>query len=457
MICSRRNLIPLLGMVLIMSAAAPARAGDELNVVVLGFRGPAKLAKNAQLMVSRIVRAEHSLIPKRSYTKARRSLRVRGGGEETYARVAKAIDADVVITATVTKKRRSATLLIDVRDGVTGKIAERVTITLPRKKLTRKVMARTADKINQVLEWLEPRKAASPAQEEDDEELEFGDEDDDETDDDEPGDDEPDDASDDDEESAPLASGSRAFAGSANLGIAMVGRDLRFTVQRSISAEMQPMSYQGAPVGSAHLNAELYPFLKKSRHMSRLGLAFVLERALRVNSRIVLDGVARDFDTTQSRWGVGARYRLPVGKHSLALAAGYDRLSHAINTNGLALDLPNVSYSYVDVGGGLAIVFGNGDWTLNGDARYLHVLSAGEIAEGSAYGGGTVAGVHVDGNMARKLDSGVIIRGGIEYLRMAFAFDGSGAMTDIDSDPDQDVGGAADVWFGAYVTAGVAL
>ncbi len=446
MVSSPRILAALLGMVFLMSAAVPARADTELNVVVLGFRGPAKLADRAQLMVSRIVRAEHTLIPKRLYTRARRSLRVRGGGEETYARVAAAIDADVVITAVVTRKRGRATLNIDIRDGVTGKVAESLSIPLPRAKLTRKVMARTSDELNQVLEWIEPR----PEQADDDEELDFASE--------ETADDEDDEGdSDADAEGAPVATRSRSYAGSANAGIAMVGRDLRFTVQRSISADMQPMTYQGTPVGSAYLDAELYPFIDKSRHIARLGFAFMLEKALRVNSRINLDGVARDFDTAQSRWGVGARYRVPVGKHSLALAAGYDRLSHSINTNGLALDLPNVSYSYLDLGAGLAIAFADGKWALNGDARYLHVLSAGEISQSSAYGGGTVAGVHVDANMARKLASGIIIRGGVEYLRMAFAFDGSGAMTDIDGEPDQDVGGAADVWFGAYLTAGVAF
>jgi len=43
----------------------------------------------------------------------------------------------------------------------------------------------------------------------------------------------------------------------------------------------------------------------------------------------------------------------------------------------------------------------------------------------------------------------------VRYLRMAFAFDGDGAMaTDRGGEPDQDVGGAADVYFGAYALAG---
>ncbi len=37
---------------------------------------------------------------------------------------------------------------------------------------------------------------------------------------------------------------------------------------------------------------------------------------------------------------------------------------------------------------------------------------------------------------------------------MAYDFDGSGMQTNRDAEPDQDVGGALDVFLGGYVTAG---
>ena len=105
-------------------------------------------------MVTQVVRAEHTIIPKRAYTRARRSLGARGSGEETYARIAAAIEADVVIAATVAKTRRRAMLTIEVRDGVTGKVAESLRIAIPRSKLTRKVMKQTAEELGKVLAWL---------------------------------------------------------------------------------------------------------------------------------------------------------------------------------------------------------------------------------------------------------------------------------------------------------------
>ena len=153
---------------------------------------------------------------------------------------------------------------------------------------------------------------------------------------------------------------------------------------------------------------------------------------------------------------MGLRYKLPIGKKTLRFAAGYDRLSHTVDAEGQPLTLPDVDYTYVDLGAGIRVPVDD-RFAVDADGRYLHVLDAGEISGQDAYGSGTVRGVDLEAAVSYAATERLEIRAGIHYLRMAFAFDGSGAMTDLDGDPDKDVGGAADTWIGGFVTGGISF
>ncbi len=459
---ARPHLLLLLLAVLVWPATA--HAGEELAVVVLGFRGPSRLADRCENAVTRVVKVAHHLVPRADYTRARRRLRP-GGGPSAFAAVAEAIGADAVVTGAVERQRRRRLLVVSVRDGVTGDVVDTIRLRIGRRDLDRRTRRKLRTELTRVLGYIEPRPAdvyqpddqAGPVDDEDPLRAEADSDDDADLDADGEAVSESEEDQEDDSSAPAPHSAERSYSGQANLGIAVVGRDLRFTVQSSVDAASQPMTYQGAPVGSARLDAELYPLLRHHGHLARVGFAVDIERALRVHSNVVVDGVTHDLDTAQSRWGLGVRYRYPVGAHAIKLAAGYDKLSHRINRAGLDIDLPDVGYSYLDLGAGADVSLSHGEWRLSVDGRYLHVLNAGAIAEPAAYGGGTVAGYHFDVGMARVLASGVLVRAGVEYLRMAFAFDGSGALTDVDADPEQDVGGAADTWFGGYLTAGIAF
>jgi len=215
------------------------------------------------------------------------------------------------------------------------------------------------------------------------------------------------------------------------------------------------MTYQGTPVGAAQFNGELFPFLKKKGLLRNLGVSVSVQKAIRLRSRVATQGRAQEFDTDQSRYNVGIKYRVPLGKSSFVLSAGYDKMTHAIDSGGVALDLPNVSYSCLDAGGGLRIPVSDGKMALGASGRYLHVLDAGQITTPAAYGNATIQGLDVDAHLIYMASDSLAIRGGVQFVRMGFAFDGSGAMTQLDESPDQDVGGAADTWLGGYVTAGL--
>jgi len=463
----------------------PAWAGGKLNVVVLDFKGQKKLSERCEKAVKKAVRRKHSLIPLRTYERALKRLRIKRGRNSDFARIASAIGADAILGARVIKKRKRRTLEIKVREGSSGKVVETVYVPLRSTKLRGKTLKRLRREVFEVLAWVEPlakpveteEPVARPDEEEILEDEEIPEVEEDPLDEDrrevaQESDDEEIDRRDrrdrrekrekksheKEEEDAPPRgpSSNKSYEGSASLGISVIGRDLTFTVQPSIPTEQQPMTYQGTPVGAAQFNAELYPLLKKKGMLRHLGFAVSVQKALRLRSRVATQGEAHEFDTEQSRYRVGARYRVSLGKSSVRLAVGYDKLTHKINSGGVDLDLPNVSYSCVDLGGGLRVPLSStGKVTLGADARYLHVLDAGEITTPAAYGNATVQGIDIDAHLAYMASERLVIRGGVEFVRVGFAFDGSGAMTQLDTSPDQDVGGAADTWLGGYMTAGL--
>jgi hypothetical protein len=218
---------------------------------------------------------------------------------------------------------------------------------------------------------------------------------------------------------------------------------------------MRPYSYDGAAAGGLYLDGEIYPLAGQGKHLARLGASLVIDRAVGLSSQLSMNGSTTEFDTVQSRWGLGLRYALPVSDGAIVkLAAGYDQLEHTIDASGVNVPLPDVSYSYLDIGAGAYVPLGK-EIAVNADARYLHVLSAGEIQDADKYGTGNVVGLDVDANLEYRMSPTIHLRAGVRYLRMAFDFDGSGSWTtELDGDPDQDVGGASDTYLGGYMTAG---
>lgn len=457
------------------SPARPAWAGGKLNVVILDFKGQKKLSERCEKVIKQAVRRKHSLIPLRTYERALKRLRIKRGRNSDFARIASAIGADAIVGAKVIKRRKRRTLQIKVREGASGKVVETVYVPLRSSKVKGKTRKRLRREVFEVLAWVEPlakpveveERVAEPEPEEVLEEEVLPEPDDEEpvrhrrrrvaqeSDEEEIDHEERSKSHDDDESPLTHESADKAYEGSASIGISVIGRDLTFTVQPSIPTEQQPMSYQGTPVGAAQLNGEVFPLLHSKGLMRNLGISVSLQKAIRLRSRVATQGEAHEFDTEQSRYRVGVRYRVPLGKSTFRLAAGYMKMNHQINSGGVDLDLPNVSYSCVELGGGLRVPLSPGKVSLGADALYLHVLDAGEITAPDAYGNATIQGVDIDAHLAYMASDRMVIRGGVQYVRMGFAFDGSGAMTQLDSSPDQDVGGAADTWLGGYVTAGV--
>jgi hypothetical protein len=246
-------------------------------------------------------------------------------------------------------------------------------------------------------------------------------------------------------------------------GGSIVTRSLTFTYRDSLPPQQQPAGYSGSPVPGAFVAAELYPlaFGNPKSTLAGLGLSFDLDRVLILKTRYTdRAGMAYEFGGAQMRWGVGVRYRLPIGDKptlpTITAGVGYNKLSFDIGSGAVDTGVPNVDYSYVDPRIGVRFPLGSPRLALNVDAAYLIVLSSGVFQDAANYGDGTVAGLDIDAGLEFRPIPRLPIRLGVRYQRMAFSFVGNGAKSNaLDMDPtSKDVGGALDLYVGGYLTTG---
>ncbi len=243
-------------------------------------------------------------------------------------------------------------------------------------------------------------------------------------------------------------------------GMSFTGRTLTFNFSSSLMPNQQPNGYKGAVVPGVFVNAEVYPlaFSKPSSIGAGVGLALELDRVISLQSRLG----AMTYPTSQTAYGVGLRFRLPLGKKptlpSLKFGAGLQHLDFTISAPAGSIDLPNVSYSYVDLLAGMRVPLGTPKFSLDLAFRFLAVLASGDFSNTSTgYGTGTTSGVDIMTGLEVRPTDRLTIRAGFRYTRIAFAFDGNGdnLSTNRDMDPStKDVGGALDQYIGGYATVG---
>ncbi len=456
--------------------AAPALA-NKRRVVVLGFSGPAKQAKRAEKTVTKVLRHKYEVVSVKKYVKARKRLRAKKPTKKNFSKIARTVGIDAIVSGEVRRRGSRYTLKLTVREGLSGKVLDTVRIPIRGKRLAASAVE---DDLYDLVAWAEPigedwerglpppekrRKRVAKKRKkkkvEPDPEPYYYDDDDDEIVWDEPDEPVEDDVITDDELTTSVEVAARETGAKAYLhaGMSFIGRDLTFTHQASLTPEQQPTSYDGGIVGGVYLQGEIYPtrFMKKppsSKRLDNVAVSFELDSAVGLRSEYSDDTMDYDFDTSQRRWGIGLSYTVDLGQPVVKVGAGYNQLRHTIDNGTVDIGLPNVNYKYIDLGATLQYRI-NDKLVALGGAKYLAVFGAGEIVTAGAYGAATVKGLDIDAGVEYAVTPRFGIKGGLRYLRMAFDFDGNGDMsTNLDGDPDQDVGGAADKYVGGYILGG---
>ena len=236
-------------------------------------------------------------------------------------------------------------------------------------------------------------------------------------------------------------------------------RSLTFTHEQGL--DDAPQDYAGKPVPGAYLEGAFYPAALSGDGgvLADFGLSFVIDKVLKIESEVDYMGEVTSLPTSQGRYGIGAVYRHRFGETGPTLKAGLrlNSLGFSIDKtmSPIELDIPNVDYTYLDPGVRLRYPFG--EVAAFGEVRALLPLTAGEVQQIDEYGTATMFGIDLDLGAEYALSPKLTLRAGGRLTRISFDFDGSGARTDRDGDPQPDVGGALDQYIGGYVTVGYAF
>jgi hypothetical protein len=463
-IVSARSRVLLL--LLVVVALGGGEAWAKKRIVVVKFPGR---AAQAQREVEALVKKDNTVVSDAAMRRAQKRLKVRRLNDSGYARLAADLTADAFITGALQRRRGGRyNLALTLRDGKTGAVTETIDVPLKRARVDSAARADLAMKLEPALAKVgalsdEPLEITPPSAP-----VSAG-----------PGSE--------DTEAAPLTGvkppppprADEATAGTAlvaraelpdqrrarhaaaevSVGATVVRRKLTFTSTDELTPSQRPNGYNGSVVPSVTVNGEVYPlaFGSPSGALSGLGVAFVFDRVIGLKSRLG----STEYTTTQQKVGGGLRYRWNLGNKAtqptVKFIAGFNALSFEIDRGADDIDLPNFSYTYLDVGAAGRFPVGSPMFAIYLDARYNQVFGSGEVTEQAFYGDGGARGFEGDGGLeVRLLDDKLVVRLGAHYQRIAFDFDGNGVRSNNrDGNPaNQDVGGALDQYLSGYLTAG---
>jgi hypothetical protein len=462
-------------LVVLLLALPAVAAAKKVVVEKLGGRG----TRYVQVTVEEVVKRENAVASPTAFRNTAKRKKVSLRKDAGWAKVSKQMGVDAIVSGDFKKAGRKAwKLTLSVREGRSGSAMETVTVTLAtaRPSAAEKekiavallpVLARTAAVASPADEpavEVTPPPAPAPAgkpptqvaqQESEDTEAaplraEL-----------------PSQISEKTDTSVSAVAGEELvtarryrYAGAdVAVGVGFLKRNLDFDSSPALAPANQPNGYKGGtPVAGLAVFGEIYPlsFGDRGGWLSGFGIGFGLDRVFTLKSKLG----TTEYDTTQTDYSIGLRYRYNFGNSpklpSVKLLFGYNHLDFKIDHGAADIDLPDVSYSYLDAGLAFRVPLTVPWLALFAEGRYLIVLSSGQISDQMFYGDGSTKGLDIGGGIEARIAEAWSVRGGVRYRRISFDFDGTGTKSNNrDGNPSsQDVTGATDMYLTGYVLVG---
>jgi hypothetical protein len=260
----------------------------------------------------------------------------------------------------------------------------------------------------------------------------------------------------------------------AAVGMSFTARQLNFKYASDLG-KPPPGYKQKVPVPGAMVDMTFYPLSfshKPSGIISGLGLEILYDKVIKINSqKKFADGQGqqqtRDLATSESRWGVAAVLRYPLGQGPRAIVVGgklgYNKqkftVEQTLPDSGMPAqktDIPNVAYTMLSPSAFVQAPIAP-KIVLNADLTFHAVTDTGDIQTPAQYGAATVTGYEINLGADYMIKTNIFIRAGIRYEGIGLTFKGDPmSMTHTrDTDAtDQDVMGAKDTYFGGAATLG---
>jgi hypothetical protein len=240
----------------------------------------------------------------------------------------------------------------------------------------------------------------------------------------------------------------------AVLGLSFNMRRMAFSYDPDL--ESKPPPYKGVPVAGIYIDGTVFPLAighKRRDMLKNFGLTVMYDRVLKIESK----AMGQPLPTTQARYAVGVAFRYPIGdKAVIGARVRYGRQNFTIGTvNGVGADIPNVHYTIIDPAVTFAVVAAP-KLTIDGKLGFMAITNTGQIQKTDQYGQATVKGFEGEVGGSYLFTRNIYARAAFRFETIGFDFGGSGMLaTGRDMDPEQDVQGARDSYFGGTLGVGV--
>jgi hypothetical protein len=244
------------------------------------------------------------------------------------------------------------------------------------------------------------------------------------------------------------------------VGLSFMARRMGFTYSADLGKP--PPGYKGTPVGGFLVDATVYPAdisHKRDDMLKNIGLTVMVDKVIKISSKVNLMGTPTTLDTSELHYAVGAVFRYPFNKTPSSPVIGatlrYGGHSFTVARNTEA-DIPNVGYKIVDPS--VFIKYpANDKITLNANLGFMVITTAGQITTSASYGSASVTGFEGELSGDYAITKNLFARAAFRFETIGFKFKGTGMQsTGRDADATQDVFGARDTYVGGAVTLGYA-
>jgi hypothetical protein len=218
-----------------------------------------------------------------------------------------------------------------------------------------------------------------------------------------------------------------------------------------VDSQMGTPDYPAQGLAGISLGASVYPMPteKLSNDPSGIGFSFHLQKSVgSLFSAFDPDGnTYGDYTIDHTAYEGGIHYRIPTDLLSFDGEVNYGKFGYIIAGLPGGVQIPDVDYSYLGIGGTLDLKVT--DRTRAGfGAHYMYLLDAGDVSDETWYGSGSASGLDLEAHFQVPITDAMFIRGQVDYRRVSMDFEESGdvsSMLELGSIVDSSIGGAIEI------------
>jgi len=231
-------------------------------------------------------------------------------------------------------------------------------------------------------------------------------------------------------------------------GAFVSSRGMNFTHNPPDSQQAAP-DYPAQGLAGIALQGSVYPYPinKLDFDPSGIGFTFGIQKSVgSMFSAYDPDGnTYGDYTINNTAYNGAIHYKIPTEMLTFDADASYGNFGYAIEGLPGGVQIPDVNYSYLGIGGTIDLKVT--DRTRAGfGAHYMYLLSAGDVSDETWYGSGTASGLDLEAHFQIPINDMLYLRGMLDYRRVSMDFEQSGDVAynlEIGSIVDSTIGASA--------------